>query len=289
MQPRRLQYQKRIKLISGGYIKPECFPGGEITVFPWDTNIDDWLNEHVRKGGRQTAMFDLCAKLCDLNGCPLDSFVMGDVTTVLLVSRALRHGGTVAYNWDCPVCAASGREEIRLPDDLGKLGEKAPNYPGYDLIRLPECQDEVAIRPLLVGDEKRILEREPISKRLMSDTIMHILTPVQAINGGNPEVWEDLVRWYQALPPQDAQFLEDQENLLYPHLDTNIPHTCDSCRAKFKQALSINTEFFRASLKADERSRVAPALRSGLDREGAGNQPQGSAGPHPGPHDRVGQ
>lgn len=289
MAPRRVQFQKRIRLISGGYSKPDAFPDGEITVFPWDANIDDWLSERVRKGDRNTVLFDLCGKLCDLNGCPINLFVMGDVNTVLLVSRSLRFSGVVEYECQCPSCQNITRESIMVPDELGKVGEKAVGYPGFDLITLPECQDEVGIRPLLVGDEIAILNRESASKALVTDTILHIVAPVVSINGGKPDSQEDVLRWYQALSPGDAQELEDKENQLYPHLDSNLPHVCDQCRTRFKHKLDFTSEFFRPSLKPGNRTAVAPDVRPSLERKGAGNQPQGSAGPVPGPHGGVGQ
>src|SRR5271157_5163859 len=141
LQPRRMQFQKRVKLLSGGYIKPDAFPNGEITVFPWDMNVDDWLAERIRKGVRDTVLFDLCAHLCDLNGCPLDSFIVGDVNTVLLVARAIRYDSVVQYEAVCPKCQHTTTESIRVPDELGRVGEKTLEYPGFDTITLSDCGD----------------------------------------------------------------------------------------------------------------------------------------------------
>lgn len=291
LQPRRLQFQKKIKLLSGGYVKPDSFPNGEITVFPWDANVDDWLAERVRKGDRNTVLFDLCAQVCDLNGCPIDSFVLGDVNTVLLVSRSIRFNSVVEYEVQCPnqVCKHTTTETISVPDELGRIGEKTADYPGFDTIVLPECQDEVQIRPLQVKDEKLILERDAMSKQLMTDHVMHILMPIVAINGGKPDAWEEAVRWYQALPPGDAQFLEDKENALYPHLDTDLPHVCDECGMKFKHRLDFTAEFFRSSLKPGHGATLETNVRPSVERQGAVSQPAGSPGPNPGADGAVGE
>jgi len=279
LEPRRLRFQKRIKLLSGGYVKPDSFPNGEITVFPWDANIDDWLAERVRKGNRDMLLFDLCAQVCDLNGCPLDAFVIGDVNTVLLVSRSLRYNGIVEYECTCPNCRTTTVETITVPDELGRVGEKDTSYPGFDTLTLPECQDVLQVRPLQVKDESIILAREPASKALMTDRVMHILMPIVSINDGKPDAWEEATRWYNALSPSDAQYLEDRENELYPHLATEIPHLCDQCQKKFKHTLDFTAEFFRPSLKPSHGTKMASNVRPGVEREGANFKSQGSAGP----------
>ena len=289
LQSRRTQYQERIKLVSGGYIKPDAFPGGEITVYPWDSNIDDWFTERLRKGNRDTVMFDLCEQLCDLNGCPLDSFLMGDVDTILLVARANRYGGIVEYSYVCPSCGHQMEDNIQVPEMLETISPKAQDYPGYDEITLPDCLDVIRVRPLQIKDEKIIMERDKTSKALMTDRVMHVLMPIVTINDGKPDAWEDAVRWYNALSPLDAQCLEDKENELYPHLNTALPHQCDQCRKQFKHKLDFNTEFFRASLKPGSGTSLAPDVQSSLGLKGAGNQPQGGAGPNPGSHGKVGQ
>lgn len=289
LQPRRLQYQKRIKLLSGGYVKPDAFPDGEINVFPWDANVDDWLAERVRKGNQNTVLFDLCAQVCDLNGCPLESFVVGDVNTVLLVARSLRYNSVVEYETTCPKCGNAEVATIKVPEELGRVGEKDQSYQGFDTITLPDSGDEVQIRPLQVKDEAIIMSRDTASKQLMTDRVMHILMPVVAINGGNPDAWEDVVRWYNALSPRDAELLEDSENELYPHLDTAIPHQCDRCRHKFKHTLDFTAEFFRSSLKPSHGNAVAPDVRSGVERQGAIPESAGSPGPNPGTDGGVGK
>jgi hypothetical protein len=129
--PRRQQFQTKVKLLSGGFTNPTAFPNGEITVYPWDTHIDDWLSDRVKKGNQGMVLYDLCAKLCDLNGCPLESFVIGDVNTVLLVARALRYNSVVEYEATCPACANKTIEEIRVPDEFGADRRKGRGLSGF--------------------------------------------------------------------------------------------------------------------------------------------------------------
>jgi hypothetical protein len=272
--PRRTQFQQPVKLLSGGYAKPEAFPGGMITVYPWDTNIDDWLAERIKKGRQHMVLYDLCAKLCDLNGCPLESFVIGDVNTVLLVARSIRYNSVVQYSPVCPACGYESQEVIKVPDELGRVGEKSADYPGFDDIVLPDCQDEVRIRPLTVRDEQLINERDDASKVLMTDHVMHILMPIVSINGGKPDAWEEAVRWFNAISPQDASFLEAQEAQLYPHLDTDIPHVCDKCRHQYLHTLDFSKEFFRRSLKPGKGVAIPADVRPGSEQQKPGGNPQ---------------
>lgn len=247
--PRRQAYSQKIHLLSGGFSSPTAFPNGEITVYPWDTSVDDWLAERLKKGNRNTLLFDLIPQVCDLNGCPIEQFVVGDVNTVLLVSRSIRYKNLIEYSHQCPHCRAEGEDKIKVPEELGKIGEKGEGYPGFDTITLPDCQDVVKIRPLLVKDELNINARDEASKKLATDHVLHILFPIVEINGGKPDLIDDAVRWYGALSPNDMAFLEEQENVLYPHLDTEIPHNCDACGKSFKHTLDFNQDFFRSSLR----------------------------------------
>lgn len=274
---RREKFQKRITLLSGGFARPESFPKGEITVYPWDTQIDDWLADRAKKGDQTMVLYELCGKLCDLNGCPLDRFVIGDVNTVLLVSRSIRYNSIIEYEAACPYCGWRSDEQIGIPDELGRVGEKSTGYPGYDRIELPDCKDVVDIRPLMVKDERMISTRDDISKKLITDHVMHILTPIVAINDGRPDGFEPLYTWFNALPPQDAEYLEQKENELYPHLDTDIPHTCDRCSKRFVHALDFSKEFFRTSLKPGKGAKMENAVRPGNE------QPESGAGAQPSP------
>jgi hypothetical protein len=185
----------------------------------------------------------------------------------------------VEYECTCPNCRTTTVETITVPDELGRVGEKDTSYPGFDTLTLPECQDVLQVRPLQVKDESIILAREPASKALMTDRVMHILMPIVSINDGKPDAWEEATRWYNALSPSDAQYLEDRENELYPHLATEIPHLCDQCQKKFKHTLDFTAEFFRPSLKPSHGTKMASNVRPGVEREGANFKSQGSAGP----------
>ncbi len=246
--PRRQAYSQQIKLLSGGFSCRTAFPSGEITVYPWDTTVDDWLSERVKKGDRNRLLFELVGKVCNLNSCPIEKFVVGDVNTVLLVSRSIRYSNVVEYACACPHCRAATTEKIKIPDELGRIGEKGPDYAGFDNITLPGCKDIVSIRPLLIGDEFSISDREDAAKKQVSDRVMHILKPITEINDGKPDTLDQLFTWYNALSPSDASFLEDKENEMYPHLDTAIPHVCDECDRPFKHTLDFNQDFFRSSL-----------------------------------------
>lgn len=278
LEPRREHFKSRMKLLSGGYSRPESFPDGEITVYPWDASVDDWLTERGKKGDQGNLLYDLCAKVCDLNGCPIDQFVVGDIQAVLLVSRAMRYNSIVEYDAVCSFCGYTSTERAKVPDELPKIGEKDSSYRGWDDILLPDCRDVVRVRPLLVRDEKWISERDEVSRQLISDRIIHILKPIVSVNEGAPDSIEEALRWYNALSPTDAAYLENAENESYPHLDLDLLHQCDRCRKKFTHSLDFNADFFRARLKSVRNAPLASEARSRMERKESDNQPQGSAG-----------
>ena len=56
-----------IQLLSGGYACPGAFPGGQITVYPWDRDVDHWQLERSQRGGsRRNLLYDLLPRIADL-------------------------------------------------------------------------------------------------------------------------------------------------------------------------------------------------------------------------------
>lgn len=247
MTPRRQQYKREITLLSHGYNNQTAWPDGKITVYPWDSAIDQWLVENVRKLSKQELVYGLLRHCCDLNGGKVDDFVADEINVILLVSRALSSDGIVVYTSQCPFCGFKKQEKIKVPDELEKLGEKSVDYPGFDVITLAEAKDVVKIRPLLVKDEKSIVAREEDARKVVSDGELRTVMRVVSINDTHADTLEELVTWYRALHAKDAKFLEDEGRRLTPHLNTNIPHICDDqdCGKKFTFPLNFDQEFFR--------------------------------------------
>jgi hypothetical protein len=245
--PSKERFKQEIKLLSHGYSCPTAFPGGLITVYPWDVDVDAWVAERAQRAKKSLFMWDLLERVCNLNGCPVDNFVVGDASTVMLVSRAISHQNVVEYTAKCPapLCGHSRRDTIRVPDELEKIGEKSDTYSGWDEIELPNCKDKVKVRPLVIGDIKKIEDRPEISRQKISDRLCRILAVVVDINNTTPDVIEELVSWYEALHPQDKKFFSDQQDLLYPHLNTQLDYTCEKCAHEFSIPLQFNDAFFR--------------------------------------------
>lgn len=246
--PRRQAFKRVITLPSHGYSCPQAWPEGQITVYPWDSEIDEFLLESARKAaGRSSVLFELVAKLADLNGGKLDDFVADETNIVLLVARAASQDGTIQYTSICPFCNAKSAEQIKVPDELEKVSEKPKDYPGFDIITLPDCKDVVKIRPLLIKDERMVLERPAAERAKISDNTLRNLLRVITINDSTPDKLAELNEWYEALPPKDARHLEEQGRELSPHLNTNIPHVCGNpiCNREFKHNLTFDQDFFR--------------------------------------------
>lgn len=247
MTPRRQMYKREITLLSHGYTSPATWPDGKLTVFPWDNAIDQWLMDNMRKLNKQQLALGLLGHCCNLNGGDIDNFVAEEINVVLLVSRALSTDGVVAYTSVCPFCGAKKKETIRVPDELEKIGEKSPDYKGYDTITLPEVQDVVNLRPLTVRDEKLIVNRDETAKKTVPDSELRTVMRVVTINESKPDNLEELVVWFRALHTKDAKFLEDEGRRITPHLNTAVPHICDDtdCNRKFTHPLTFDQDFFR--------------------------------------------
>jgi len=245
--PRRQQYKREITLLSHGYNNPTAWPDGKITVFPWDNAIDQWLVDNVRKQNKQELVYGLLRHCCDLNGGNIDDFVADEINVVLLVSRALTTDGVVVYTAVCPFCGYKKQEKLKVPDELEKVGEKTQDYAGFDEITLPVCEDKVKLRPLLVRDEKLVINREDDKKKVIPDAELRTIMRVVSIGEGKPDSLEELVTWFRALHAKDAKFLEDEGRRITPHLNTNIPHVCDEadCGRKFTHPVTFDQEFFR--------------------------------------------
>ena len=246
--PRRQAFKKAIMLPSHGFSNPTAWPDGQITVYPWDSSVDDFLLEANRKSSaRQNVLFELVGKLCDLNGGQLDDFVADETNIILLVSRALAQDNTITYTSVCPYCNAKEQERVKVPDELEKVSEKKPGYPGFDLITLPECKDVVKVRPLLIKDERIIMERPALERTKISDNTLRNLMRVVTINDSTADKLAELQEWYEALPPKDARYLEEQSRELSPHLNTVLVHTCakQDCNREFRHNLTFDQDFFR--------------------------------------------
>lgn len=243
--PARERFKKIVTLLSKGYYAREAFPEGEITVYPWDNLIDDWVMENARKFPGTEMMWQLAGRLADLKGIELDDILSGDAGTILLVARSLRHRNRLSYTPTCTLCGSTNKEEsIEVPGELEKVGEKPDDYSGTMKITLPDVKDIVDIRPLTIRDERAIAKfSDPTIK--ISRRTLRILTHIAAVGGGQGTL-KELVQYYEALAPGDQSFLEDETDKVDPQLSPIVKHQCDNCGRTFAMALPIDQpDFFR--------------------------------------------
>lgn len=247
LEPSSARLKQQIQLLSRGYSDPKTFPGGMITVYPWDTEISAWMaTERSLQPGR--LLYALTSRLTGLTDAQVRNFVAGEVSLVLLVARAIANDQTISFTARCPYCGTTERCSVNVPEKLGKVGEKPEGYQGWDTINLPVCKDVLKVRPLLVSDEIAISERiRDASRREPSDTGARMIASILEINGGAPDSREELVQYYFALSPQDLQAFNDELDRITPHLDTALHQECPSCKRTFIHELSFDEEFFRPS------------------------------------------
>lgn len=266
LQPRRQAYKREITLLSKGFSAPKAWPGGKITVYPWDSEVDAYVLEQAKANARGNLLYGMLERVCDMNGSSVDQFVFSEINSILLVSRAIQFDGAVEYESVCPYCAARDRESIQIPHELAPIGEKAADYPGFDEITLPDCKDVVRIRPLLIKDQKKIEVRDD-SMLKYSDRKLQILFSIVSVNDGPPDTVEEAAEWYDALSPADARFLEEKQVDLSPRLDNRLPHKCKQCAREFFHTLLFDQEFFRPGGTGQPAPALEKDVRAGVGRE----------------------
>lgn len=245
--PRREAYKRVITLVSGGFYAPQALPGGQITVYPWDTNIDAWFQERLRQPKRDFALWEVAEKVANFNGISYKEMPIGDILTILMVSRSILSDCVIEYTAVCPSCQRAHPDKVRIPDELVPVGKKDTNFKGTDSITLPDTQDVVEIRVLTVGDEIGISERSQEDKALVPDALATILFSVATVGGGRPDTKEEAIAWYNALSPKDANYLRQKRAELNPQLDPDLAIKCDGCGHQFKHTLELQRDFFRGN------------------------------------------
>jgi len=240
--PLREKLKTTIKLLSGKYFEPTLFADGALTVYPWDSSVDEWVIERAKKGNTKSIPFELLTRLCDLKGVDYRKFPYGEVDTVLFVARALNHASKLKFTAVCPACEHKWVEEVVVPDNLEKIGEKGPDYLGYDDVTLAESTDVVRIRPLLVGDVHNITTRT--NKSIPESTAMLISTIV-SINGTTPDSPEECHAYLLAITVADRKALEAAVEATTPHLSKTLRIECPECGHEFSHQLRIDEDFFR--------------------------------------------
>jgi len=244
--PRREQYKREVTLVSSGYYNQKAFPGGAVTVYPWDSTVDAWFAERMRQPNREYALWDAASQVANLNGCPVKDMLMGDILLILMISKSIRKNCVIGYSATCPKCGHAHEEQITIPNELPINAKKDPDFKGLETMTLPEVKDEVVFRFLNVGEALNIEQRSADDRAILSDHLAQILLPVVTIGGGAPADVNEILSWYNALSPADAEYLEREQDRRYPRLNTSLPHVCDACQNNFTYELELTRDFFRA-------------------------------------------
>jgi hypothetical protein len=247
LKPSKDRFKKQIKLLSGGKVNENHFPGGQITIYPWDYKVDEWIQKRQRSGigSTRSLMHNLLPMLCNLNGCPPDKFIASEVLTVMMVSRSILLNDKVSFDYACPGCKKTGAGTVKVPDELERLGEKPETWPGFDIIVLPDCKDSVKVRPLTVGDEISIDSRTDLQKSRCGEAAAKVIAGVVSINDTTADKVDELIQWFESLPPGDQNHLIREFDKLQPQLSTDIHLECNECGKQFDYTLRLDPDFFR--------------------------------------------
>jgi len=278
LRDRKLKFGVEIQLVSRAYFAPEILQDGMIRVFPWDTEVTSWTLRRMRQPRFHAYIADLAQKLADWKDVDILRVPIGDINTVNLVGRAMAYPSPVHYHYNCPHCPHVGTEVIKVPDALERKAEKPADYPGWDETILLDSQDEVRFRPMEVRDLIDVEERSEDSKRVIDDTTFNVCRQVVAVGGGTPTDMEEVVRWYRALSPSDAQQLLEDQKEAHPELETRIAYRCDACDGNFHFTLDFNTSFFRPDSPRRTEGKAPEVVRPGVEGGGADPGPDQPAG-----------
>lgn len=257
----REKYKQEINLISKGYYAPDHFPEGKITVYPWDSDIDEFITKNAKDLDEHQVtdfMWNVVPKVANLKGFDVNNMLMGDCNTILLVARGIRNRGVLRYTAKCPYCDRQQKEEtIKIPEHLDVVGEKAVGYPGFDIFQLHDSKDWVKFEPITVGAWRAINARSDSKKMIESGEHDQLLSQIKAVGTkqndlGTPDSIQELYQWFNALHPSDRDQLAQAEDVFTPCLSPFITHQCDNkrCNRQFKYELPIGdpssaADFFR--------------------------------------------
>lgn len=250
LEPTRSKMASEIQLPSGGYVSPNSFPNGKITVFPWDAFAEELFIDMAQTGAfREHALFDIVPSICNLKECSLGDFIASEALLIVMISRSLSNRGKLDLVLPCPKCGHVNKMTVAIPDDLRRRGEKPEGYPGTDVVVLKESGDHVRIHPLTVASVKKGIQRDKDEVRKVPHSIYEILHSISAIGDGKdegtPTDEAEVLAWFRALSPADSAQLRKAIGELTPGVDPVISVKCDKCGHVFNYGLSLETDFFR--------------------------------------------
>jgi hypothetical protein len=246
--PASQRFKQEIILPSGGFSNPTAFPQGKLTVYPWDMGTSEWMVSAPRTN-ELLYMTQLVGRLTHLPTDTVKTLVASELPLIVMVARALTfEDNRVEYTAVCPHCrTAQTKVSLQIPNSLEKVAVKAADYT-HDTIVLPVSKDEVSIKPATVNEQEAARNRPERYQKVLSNVEASALAAVRGIGGGTPDHQDQLVQWYRALSPTDAEFLVTEVAKANPGVSTSIKHLCDnpSCAREFTYEMNLATDFFRS-------------------------------------------
>lgn len=245
LSPARERFKTTITLPSGGYVDAESFPDGNITVYPWTVELDEWVvKRHGGNASKETILHDVFPRLCDLKKCPADKFLLSEALLIWMVSRSIRNDQKVTFGTQCPACNATADMTVGVPSDLEMTGEKPKGYPGFDEITLKDAKDVLHVTPISVGRSRAVINR-PVGPRKFGDSVCNLAASIVSVNGGKPDTMDEACGYVSALSMADYEALNTQVGDLNPGVSTKLNIECDACKHQYPHTLQFTDTFFR--------------------------------------------
>ena len=119
------------------------------------------------------------------------------------------------------------------------------------------------MKPYTIGDSKA-LSQITIDNPLMAgipESVLRLTQSIIAVGGGTPDSPQELISWFNALPPGDSEQLVSFFDEMQPSLDMQVIVGCnnESCGKDFDYTLSMDTDFFRRGVNIRPGAKVAAA------------------------------
>jgi predicted RNA-binding Zn-ribbon protein involved in translation (DUF1610 family) len=278
--PSREKYKRDIDIPSGLWYAKDKFPDGKLTVFPWDMDVNNRFMKILNrvKSSSIRWQIEMMPLLADLKGLEPKNFLANETALVMMISRALVGNGKIEVEMTCPECGHVNKAKLDIPDNLERIGAKPAGYIGYDVIRLPSCGDYVAIRPQTLGDILACEERDTLGDSLkgvqMPQPVLQKLYCVYGVGTsaddlGRPDNITEVLKWFNSLPPSDAECYSTSFEEVQPGVSSEVNWTCDSCGHEFTHRLELNRDFFRRRVTRPETRALDEVVQPSANERGS--------------------
>jgi hypothetical protein len=237
-------------LPSHGFPYPDAFPEGRITVYPYNSEVEQTIadegivpQERINKAVKCIAAFPEVFNTDDL--------LVGDQYYVFAASRSMSGDAQYKFKTQCSSCGKQEEHEFTLPNGL-PIKEYPATFKEPLTFDLPDLKDTIGIRFLRVRDEKQIRlfckTRKQVHNEQGDITITaRLASHIASVNDGQPDNLDEAYEYVKGLAGADFIKLRTEIQKSQPGLmqllRVQCPHS--DCNTVYTTVFPINADFFR--------------------------------------------